>query len=51
MLLLLLIGAGASTPPPPVEAPYQGDVYYYDVGAGTGSISDGEQLPPETIYD
>lgn len=49
-LFLLGLSMTATPPPPPVDGPYQGDTYYYDSGAGTGSISGGTVLPSETDY-
>lgn len=37
------LGIGASEPTP-TELPYQGDAYYYDSGAGIGSIAGGTVL-------
>ena len=50
-LWLLGLSVAATPPVPPVEGPYQGDTYYYDSGAGTGSINDGAPQPSDTIYD
>ena len=51
MLLLLLTGYGASGPLPPADPEPLADIYYYDRDMPIGDTADGEQLPPETIYD
>lgn len=42
------LGISAGIIPPPVDVPYQGDAYIYDMASGTGSIVGGTILDGPT---